>query len=87
MDTKQTKAPSKPSSLAFLPEYKAVIIEKSDSQEVHGIAALGDADILYVKEIGTDREHVLSMVDTLNHYRIPYEHFLEVLSDLMNESC
>ena len=68
-------------------EYFPVVIEKSDSEKVYGIAAQNryDNKLLSVKEIGADKERTVSIIDTLNGYRVPYVHFLDVVNDLMNE--
>lgn len=67
-------------------EYSHAEIVKTDSDNTYGIAVQDVAhdDVLCVKEIGRDKELVLSLVDTLNHYRVPYVHFLDVIHDLMN---
>lgn len=68
-------------------EYKLAVIAKSESQEAYGIAVQDDFDpkTLHIKEIGIDKNLALSIIDTLNNYRIPIAHFLDVISDLMNE--
>jgi len=87
MDTKISLVEAKASPESFTHEYKPVVISKADSQEAYGIAVRDDIypNALCIKEIGTDKELVLSIVDTLNKYRVPSVHFLDVVSDLMNE--
>ncbi len=67
-------------------EYRLVVIAKAGSENAYGIA-VQDAreDNVCIKEIGADKELVLSIVDILNNYRVPYVHFLDVINDLMNE--
>ena len=86
--TKQSFDPTNESPRSFLYEYKLAVITKPDLQETYGIAAQDDdgSDTLYIKELGTDQALARSMVDTLNRCRVPYVHFLDVISDLMNES-
>lgn len=74
------------SSLNVGCEYNLVVIAKAGSENAYGIAAQ-DAreDNICIKEIGADKELVLSIVDILNNYRVPYVHFLDVINDLMNE--
>ncbi len=87
MDTKQSFNQSKASQLDSLQEYKLAVIAKNDLQEAFGIAAQDDCDpdVLYIKEIGTDKELVLSIIDTLNTYRVSFVHFQDVISDLTNK--
>ena len=68
-------------------EYTPVVIAKNDSQDAYGIAAQDahEDKLLCIKEVGTDRELALSIVDILNHHKVPYVHFLDVIDDLMNE--
>ena len=68
-------------------EYSPVVITKDNSENVYGIAAQ-DTDenkLLCVKEISADKELTVSIVDTLNSYRVPFVHFFDVVDDLMNE--
>lgn len=67
-------------------EYRLVVIAKAGSESAYGIAAQ-DAreDNVCIKEIGANKELVLSIVDILNNYKVPYVHFLDVINDLMNE--
>lgn len=87
MTTKQSFHATNESPRSVLYEYRLAVITKPDSQESYGIAAEDDdhPDAVYVKEIGTDQALVQSMVNILNRYRVPYVHFLDVISDLMNE--
>ena len=68
-------------------EYKLAVIAKSESQEAYGIAVEDDCNpnALRIKEVGVDKDLTLSIIDTLNNYRIPSAHFLDIISDLMNE--
>lgn len=68
-------------------EYCLAVIDKTDIENVYGVAARDtfDDNILCIKEIGADKELALSIVDILNKYRIPYVHFIDVINDLMNE--
>ena len=68
-------------------EYTAVVISKSGAENVYGIAAQDTHEnkLLCVREIGSDKELTLSIVDTLNSYRVPYVHFSDVVDDLMYE--
>ncbi len=68
-------------------EYSLAVITKTDPENAYGIA-VHDAyehNIICIKEIGTDKDLALSIVDILNKYRIPEVHFLDVINDLMNE--
>lgn len=67
-------------------EYSLVIIAKTDLENAYGIEAKDtyENNVLCIKEIGNDKNIALSIVDILNKYRIPYVHFLDVVSDLMN---
>lgn len=89
MDTIAPLKTSKASPCDLLPEYKVTVMTRTDSQETYGIVATYDDDSeeLYVREIGTDKEMALSIVATLNHYRVPYVHFLDVICDLMHALC
>ena len=77
----------KVASLAFDCEYSVVEIAKSDSENAYGIAAhdAREDKMLCIKEIGYDKELALSILCVLNNYRVPFVHFLDVISDLMNE--
>ena len=68
-------------------EYIPVVIVKNGSENAYGIAVHGTREnkLLCVKEIGTDKELALSIVDTLNKYTVPYVHFLDIVNDMMNE--
>ena len=68
-------------------EYNLVVITKTDSENAYGISAQDSYEEheLCIKEIGTDKEFALSIIDILNNYRVPYVHFLDVVNDLMNE--
>ena len=68
-------------------EYTPVVVAKNDSEDTYGIAAQDTREnkLLCIKEIGTDKELTISIVDILNHHRVPYVHFLDVVDDLMNE--
>ena len=87
MDTKISLVKSKVSSDSSVQEYRLVVISKNESYETYGIALQDDHDpnALCLKEIGTNKELVLSIVETLNKHRVPSVHFLDVVSDLMNE--
>ena len=68
-------------------EYSLVVINKTESDNTYGIAAHNSCEENEpcIKEIGTDKELALSIIDVLNNYNIPYVHFLDVIEDLMNE--
>lgn len=68
-------------------EYRLAVITKSDSENTYGIAAhkVCEDNALCIKEIGTDKDLALSIVEILNKYRISYVHFIDVINDLMNE--
>ncbi|MBO5416494.1 MAG: hypothetical protein J6A83_07710 [Clostridia bacterium] len=68
-------------------EYIAVVVAKNDAEDVYGIAARDAQDdkLLCIREIGTDKERTVSIVDILNHHRVPCVHFFDVVNDLMNE--
>ncbi|MBE6584263.1 MAG: hypothetical protein E7649_04660 [Ruminococcaceae bacterium] len=68
-------------------EYSLAVIAKTDSESAYGVAAndARDGNVLCIKEIGSDKEFALSIVDILNKHRIPYVHFIDVINDLMNE--
>lgn len=73
-------------ALNFGCEYRLVVIAKAGSESAYGIAAQ-DAreDNVCIKEISANKELAQSIVDTLNNYKVPYVHFLDVINDLMNE--
>ena len=77
----------KANSLSVGCEYTMVVIAKNNSDDAYGITARNAQDDkpLCIREIGSDRDITLSIVDLLNHHRVPYEHFLDVVNDLMNE--
>ena len=68
-------------------EYNLVVINKTESVKTYGITAHNSCEDnkLYIKEIGTNKELALSIIDVLNNYNISYVHFLDVIDDLMNE--
>lgn len=68
-------------------EYTLVLIAKGYAQDTYGIAAqdIHGNNPLYIKEIGTDKELSLSLINILNHHKVSYVHFLDVIDDLMNE--
>jgi len=67
-------------------KYSPAVITKTDSENAYGIAAQdGDDTVLCIKEISADKDVVLAIIDILNNYKVPYVHFLDVISDLMNE--
>lgn len=68
-------------------EYSLVVIAKTNLEYAYGIEVKDSSEnnVLCVKEIGNDKNVALSIIDVLNKYRIPYVHFLDVVSDLMNE--
>lgn len=67
-------------------EYKLVVIAKSAAENLYGISAQDASEVnMCIKEIGTDKEFALSIVDILNSYKIPFVHFQDVIDDLMNE--
>lgn len=84
---KSTFEKSKVSSLGFKYEYIVAVITKADSSDTYGIAVrdICSQNELCIREIGADKELVLSIVDTLNNFKVPYVHFLDVISDLINE--
>ena len=77
----------KANSLSVGCEYTMVVIAKNNSNDAYGIAArdVYDDKPLCIKEIGSNRDITLSIVNLLNHHRVPYVHFLDVIDDLMNE--
>ena len=87
MDTKHVC--QKPETFEHGPrqKYRLAVIAKKDLQEAFGIAAQDDCDpdVLYIREIGTNKELILSIIDTLNTYRVSSVHFQDVISDLMNQ--
>lgn len=87
MDTKQSFNQSKACQPNSLQEYKLAVLAKNDLQDAFGIAVQDDCDpdVLYIREIGTDKELVLSIIDTLNAYRVSPVHFQDVISDLTNK--
>lgn len=68
-------------------QYKLAVITKNDSRDTYGIAVqdVCNAETLCVKELGTDKEQILSIIEVLNDYRVPFVHFLDVVSDILNE--
>ena len=68
-------------------EYTLVVIAKNDLDNTYGIAAQDahEDNLLCIKEIGTDKELALSIVDILNHHKVSYVHFFDVVNDLINE--
>ena len=68
-------------------EYSLVVINKTESDKTYGITAHNSCEDSEpcIKEIGTDKELAISIVNVLNNYNIPYVHFLDVIDDLMNE--
>ena len=68
-------------------EYNLVVIPKTPLENAYGIAAQDphEEHESCIKEIGTDKELALSILDVLNRYKVPYVHFLDVIYDLMNE--
>ena len=68
-------------------EYNLVVIQKTPLENAYGIAAQDSYEDheLCIKEIGTDKELAISIIDILNHYKVPYVHFLDVIHNLMNE--
>ena len=68
-------------------EYNLVVINKTESKKTYGITAHNSCEDNEpcIKEIGTDKELALSIIDVLNNYNIPYVHFLDIIDDLMNE--
>lgn len=68
-------------------EYNLVVINKTESVKTYGITAHNSCEDNEpcIKEIGTNKELALSIIDVLNNYNIPYVHFLDVIDDLMNE--
>ena len=76
----------KVASLTFDCKYSVVEIAKSNSKNAYGIAAKDASEVdMCIKEIGYDKELALSILCVLNNYRVPFVHFLDVISDLMNE--
>lgn len=75
------------SSVEYKNEYKAAVIIKPDSSDTYGIVMRDNCsqNDLCIREIGDDKELVLSIVDTLNKYKVPYVHFLDVVNDLTNK--
>ena len=75
------------SSLGFNYEYIAAVITKNDSSDTYGIAMrdVCSQNELCIREVGDDKELVLFIVDTLNKYKVPYVHFLDVVNDLTNK--
>ena len=72
--------------LAVACEYSVVIITKNNSENAYGIAARDASEVnMCIKEIGANEELAISIVDILNHYKVPFVHFLDVVNDLMNE--
>ena len=68
-------------------EYSLVVINKTESDNTYGITAHNSCEDNEpcIKEIGTDKELALSIIDVLNNYNIPYVHFLDIIDDLMNK--
>lgn len=68
-------------------EYSLVVINKTEPEKTYGITAHNSCEDNEpcIKEIGTDKELAISIVNVLNNYNIPYVHFLDVIDDLMNE--
>lgn len=67
-------------------EYRLVVIAKAGSESAYGIAAQDvREDNVCIKEIGTNKELALSIIDILNNYKVPHVHFLDIIDDLMNE--
>ena len=68
-------------------EYKLVVITKQDLQEAFGIAAQDacNPEVLSVREIGSNKELALSIIDTLNTYKVSCVHFQDVISDLIHQ--
>jgi len=67
-------------------EYRLIVIAKAGSESAYGIAAQDvREDNVCIKEIGANKELAQSIVDTLNNYKVPYVHFLDVINDLMNK--
>jgi len=86
METNKSIA-ARVASLGDVCEYSLAVITKTDSENAYGIA-VHDAyehNVICIKEIGTDKDLALSIVDILNKYRIPQVHFLDVINDLMNK--
>ncbi len=75
------------SSLGFNYEYIAAVITKNVSSDTYGVAMrdVCSQKELCIREVGDDKELVLSIVDTLNNFKVPYVHFLDVVNDLMNK--
>ena len=86
METKKS-IPYKVASRGVGCEYSLVVIAKTDLENAYGIEAKDtyENNVLCIKEIGNDKDVTLAIVDILNKYRIPYVHFLDVVSDLVNE--
>lgn len=68
-------------------EYTLVLIAKNDSDDTYGIATQDTHEdkLLCIKEIGTDKELAISIVDVLNHHKVSHVHFFDVVNDLINE--
>ena len=68
-------------------EYNLVVINKTESKKTYGITAHNSCEDneLCIKEIGTDKELALSILEILNNYKVPFVHFPDVVNDLMNE--
>ena len=73
-------------SLGIGCKYSPAVIAKNGSENAYGIAAQdGEDTVLCIKEISADKDIVLSIIDILNNYKVPYVHFLDVINDLMIE--
>ena len=72
---------------ARLPEYKLATIINSYSPDTYGIAAYipDTPDEIIVREIGSDKPLVLSVIEILNDYKIPLVHFGDVIDDIIYE--
>ena len=89
MDTKLYGAMPKASSQHSLHKYRLAVIAKDQKTEAYGIAVEDacDPDVLCIMEIGSNRQFALTVVDTLNYYRVPLVHFPDVVNDMINSKC
>ena len=89
MDTKLCGAMPKASSQHSLHKYRLAVIAKDQKTEAYGIAVEDacDPDVLCIMEIGSNRQLALTVVDTLNYYRVPLVHFPDVVNDMINSKC
>ena len=89
MDNELRGAMPKASSQHSLHKYRLAVITKDQKNEAFGIAVEDacDPDALCIMEIGSNRQLALTVVDTLNYYRVPLVHFPDVVNDMINSKC